>query len=299
MNEISLWSGILSVIMICLSICYLAILIVSSLKMSDSSHEFIIELGFNWSQGVITELFLSRNCSPRESFITDEWPGTVAGCQCIALSRGYCSRSRNSFQRYCIDVSPLPSIRYRLYDGMGICKKNTPDTYLELEISSGRCPNSHPQSCGRADTLEGVLCVKSSKSCPVNDIKFLKSTDTVPSEYKSLLLNKKRIIYTNTKTSGKLPILTKISDGPPCADAGEVNYYQGAAYILDFYYGKTRCLTTVANSIQDLAYQKLDTIYYFDLLQDNAITSALKQHKGYPNKRMNHDTHLYVRPYLG
>ncbi|MCP3684813.1 MAG: hypothetical protein GY861_19265, partial [bacterium] len=301
MCEAKIWAGLFLVAFMVIGVIFMAILIVARNSIQDSNFEFIQELGENWSNGPIINLSVSRTAicpSGYLPFIRDRWPGTVAGCKCIAISRGFCNRSRNHFQRFCTDISPIPPIPFNYYDGYQICRQKTSAFYLELNLSSGRCPSSAPKDCGLADSLENSYCIKSGQECPVNDIKFLKLASPTPAGYKSLNLSSRKIVYTNTKTSSKLPIITKISDEQPCIDPGEENY-TGQTFILDYFHLKNKCRTSINNSQLDTKYQKIDTYYYYDLLNENNIIAMLKRFPKYPPSRLNHDTNLYVKNYIG
>jgi len=297
-------SGALTIILICAGTVFMAVLIVSKLNIDESSYQFIQDLGFNWSQGPINDISTSNIACPSGStgFINDKWPGTVAGCNCgvLGITRGYCDRSRNSYQEYCLDISPIPAMNYVFYDGLAICRKNATISYLDLTVATGSCPSSAPKSCGIIDSLENLYCVGATDSCPINEIMFIAKNTTVPSGFTSIPLSTRSLIYSNSTTLGKIPIQTKISDDTPCINPAEQNYYLGQTYILDFYYPKGNCTTQIIDTYFNQAYKKLDTYYYYDLLFQNKIsTFLLSILPTYPSSRLNHDTNLYVKNYIG
>ncbi len=58
-------------------------------------------------------------------------------------------------------------------------------------------------------------------------------------------------------------------------------------------------MTSINNSRLDTKYRKIDTYYYYDLLNENNIIAILKRFPQYPTSRLNHDTNLYVKNYIG
>ena len=345
-------SLVIIITVLLLSIAFLAILIVAKNSMEASSYDFIIDLGFNWSQTPMLGITasVSYSCSSSSSnFITDSWPGTVAGCNCAAgyglnsgygyntgystqaygssltslvsagstgttgttsgslglyggVSRGFCNRSYNSYERYCLDIYPIAPMPYKLWDGMGICASysSTKPTYLELEVVNGACPTSKPIQCGRIDSLENVLCVATISECPINDLKIVTKGTAVPSGYTQVSLATRDIQYTNSFSTGIIAVQTKISDDQPCASPAEQSYYQGVTYILDYYYGKGACTTSVYNSSYDTSYIKLDTYPYSSLLTENQImTVLLIKIPNYSQTRLLHDTSLYYKNFIG
>ncbi len=113
-------------------------------------------------------------------------------------------------------------------------------------------------------------------------MKFIPKASPIPTSYKSITLLSRHLIYSTSNINGNLPVFMKISDGQPCADSGEFNYYMGLAYKLDVNYGYTACTTKLDNSFYDISYIKLDTIHYLGLLKDNGVdskTSAISSTK--------------------
>jgi len=293
---------VLLVFLITGAVVSMAILIVAAKNMDNSSWQFIRDIGYNWSQSPMTDLSLSDSSSECQKFITDSWPGTETGCDCDYgnpdfIERGFCTDKEEN-KKNCDTIPSIKPMPYNVYDSKQICKKTGKNNYLNLTVATG-CPSSYPQKCGIIDSLENFLCIPSNQSCPINDLQFVPLTSQTPADYKSLLLGSRKIIYTNTKTSNKIAIQTKISDNQPCAYKGEENDSVDP-FILDENYGMTRCKTVINGQLLNPFYSKVDTISYSSLLQQNSILGRiLSTIPTYPSARINRNTSLWVKSYIG
>ncbi len=205
--------GVIMITIIITATIFMALLITAYKNLENSNFEFVELLGENWSSPPITGLSASRSCPiGHKRFITDAWPGTVAGCKCHYLRRGYCKR-HNDYDWWCRDVPAVNPIPFRMYDGEEICIAPSTKYYLDLTVAKGKCPSKTPKKCGVADNLGNYFCVAANLKCPINDLKIISINTPTPDEYSELKLHKKKLIYTNIKVNNPLPIQTKISDG--------------------------------------------------------------------------------------
>ena len=186
---------IFSISLLALSVLVAIMSIYSFIKINNSDYFYLKSLGINWSKGpVVSIINRSSTCEKgEEAILNDYWPGTVSGCDCsnqfslfgtAKLKRGVCSRSKNSGERYCRDVTPIKPIQFSVWDKTALCGKRIDSNYLDMQIveRENDCVNG-TKSCGKVDSLGNILCVKSDQICPINYIEIL-PTNQVPKETK-------------------------------------------------------------------------------------------------------------------
>ncbi len=147
------FSIIFTILVFLFAIAVLILGILINMKMMDSSYQFIRELGYNWAQAPIMDIYTSTNCD-KSSLLTDKWPGTRSGCYCPItnyLKIGSCNKKRGALT--CLEVYPIPPVPIRLWDGYALCKNQNAGSYLSLNVYKENCPTTHPKTCGVADTL--------------------------------------------------------------------------------------------------------------------------------------------------
>jgi hypothetical protein len=285
--------------------------IISYVKIANSDYNYLHSVGVNWNQGPIVSLNTDGDiCHNNESnLITDIWPGTTDGCYCTfsmdlygPLRSGSCRSKRDSYV-FCSTVGSRAPVPYTKWKGKTFCGNRVPASYLDLTISprATSCP-SGSRSCGIIDSLNNVMCVPTQTSCPLNDIRYFKSSETVPTDKKYTILNVVggKVAVSNQNSDGKILNEFKFSELQPCADPNYINSSQIKLYLLDVHNDKSRCQEKVGTIQYDNRYYKVDTYTSYGILNDNNILPLVQTLPLYPNPLQNNrEVSLYARNYVG
>lgn len=295
-----------------LAIIIFILTVVSYVKLSNPTYEFINDLGENWSEGPIMSIIpRDYRCNIGEDVvIQDQWPGTVEGCDCSGtfhlfgspLARGACSRSRRSSQRYCADVRAIPPINYTSWSEKMLCGKRLSDNYFELEIAANEAGCSQgTRSCGIADTKNNVLCIPNDQQCPINKLEILQANQTIPTDfnYKSYPLgNEKTLIYTNENTSGEIIHEFKVGQNTPCINTAYYDLVR-PPYILSNEYGKENCPMLPSGKREDTRVNFVDSDSLNEFYYENHINQILRTLPLYQAPPDSLLINLYEKEYYG
>ena len=289
-----------------LFIGFLIIFIINFLiysKFNNIDSQYTLILSRNWLNSPIVDIqILSKsNCSYNNTSVAifDNWPGTVPGCPCNGIMKiGGCT-SKTS----CRSVVSNPMLPYNTWRSSQFCITRLPiNSYLGLTIAkkNDSCPLNQ-KNCGIIDTLGNILCMPSTSICPINDIQMLNFNEIVPPGYKSISLlsygENKTLAFGNKGPSGKIAVEFKISDNIPCINPFFSNKVD--SYILESNYNSDKCFGSLGGTFFDKNYQFVDSTTKYNLYSDNNILSVLINLPYYPIVKLQTETRLYYRNYIG
>lgn len=297
-----------------IAIAVFIILLISLLKISDSRYQYFKSISDNWGRGPIVSVYAeSLKClADDEVLIEDFWPGTELGCDCSnqlisfnPLTKGSCSRSKNSGQRTCNDVIDINPIRYKKWGNKVLCGKRIPLGYYELTIVSSEkyCPEKM-RSCGVADSLGNVLCLPIETQCPINNFDILDKKEPLPIDsngikYTVIELDQgKKLVYSNDDTKGQIVVDLKLSEGKPCLN----NRYYNLSYepyILSRMQGFEKCPAIRPDLFFDPRYNYIDQELTSDLYAMNEISILTKYLPKFELPPKTSSTNMFTRSYMG
>ncbi len=296
---------------LCLIISIFALFLSSMIMIDNSKYQSLQKLGENWNKGLITSISAKGNtCSMGEvPIIDDEWPGTVAGCDCgksltfsADLSVGYCSRSKNSSQKYCTDISPLDPVAFTKWGYNLICGRRSQVNYFDLNIvsSNEKCPKGTKQ-CAIVDSLNNKLCMDEANICPINKLIIQNKEAPAPKDFIYSIVpleNGKILYYTNQNINGQLIHEFTVSDGQPCVDNLYYNT-NSTPYLLSPMYGYSKC-DTLSDGIKfDERKVLVDSESKYEIYDMNGILGYTKRLPYFKQPIPNEMTNIYETSYFG
>ena len=155
-----------------------------------------------------------------------------------------------------------------------------------------KCDKEYPKDCGIIDTLNQHLCIKDTDSCPINDIRIGKNSDSFLFYYhKDSNIYYDKDIYddTNKKIIGKLIL----NDGQPCFRSNEKIwkiFNKDKNVVL-------KCQLEINGKLNDDRYINKGDITYEKLYEDNL--SKKSQYLFLYYMKNKEKVSLYSREFLG
>lgn len=298
------------IIFFCLLLVNLLLSIFTYVDLGKSRYKAIQDISENWIHKPILSISSKyKQCQAgEESLFTDEWSGTSNGCDCTKvinlyaeLSRGRCTRGKNSDQRYCDDVSPIDSILYTQWDSRNICGRRMNKMYFNLfiERNSSNCPDSM-KKCGRIDSFDNILCIPVKEDCPINKILFKNKTEIPPNDfnYTTVELENQNIYYTNENINGKVLVQFKISEDIPCIDT-QYSSLLNKPYLLSKNYEYSSCPVLNNDLKFDTRMDKLNTMNKLDLEKSHGIDLVTRTLPLFEKTKANENINLYSNNFIG
>jgi hypothetical protein len=143
------------------------------------------------------------------------------------------------------------------------------------------------------------MCVPNQTPCPINSVSITTSS-TAATTKDSTVINAEgvKIVFSNNNPKGKILNELYIGENQPCANPSYVNYNY-KPYLLDYFYGKTKCTEKIGTFDLDERYVKLDTTDSFTLLRENNILPIVNSLPLYKAEDYKHDNTLYSRNFIG
>jgi len=141
-----------------------------------------------------------------ETVVLGTWDGTVQGCLCgTTLYAGPCTSSSSS----CSTVSAYSPTSFTKYAGVQYCV---------TRVASWTNPNASG-ACASGKLCAADICVPTTETCPITDIRILLTANTASADYTEVTLNTTaKLVYSNTYPSQAVTFLKVSLYDNPCMD---------------------------------------------------------------------------------
>lgn len=321
----SLLTIVSSIIGIVLLVQLLILAIVISTKLAEENFIYGNNFAVNWSLSPIQTIDSenSTTCPIGYSYGIPNtyFPGFKSGCYC-PKSKSYFpdSCSNNQLSAGC-ESFPESAPKLIVSWGGSICtKRKATATYFTLNKTDNTVNSTcsdDTKDCGFLDTLNSKFCVNKKEECPVNYLKVVNVNDNSTSKNLSFAVSeapfssvsasgslaKKKFVYSNNNTLGKIVNQFMILDHKPCANSLD-NKIQlsnpnnnSTSQSIDAY-SSTYCHKNISDYMYDPSWVLLDTMTVEELVIDNGLNSTLSVYPFW-NDIKTKTVGLYYRNYIG
>ena len=290
-----------------------------SFKASNSINinSFLLkDISENWDRGPIFDLEIRKyDFKLNQTFISDEWPGTIPGCDCTNARKGlvsffvdtnfyqlhphYCTRNETKLEcKDVVSIKPMKYVNWRGSNLLGV-RKNLNFMNYSLFAFEEECPKEYKR-CGFIDTDKNILCLPINENCPINKIMFLPEEVQIPTDFKYIelkLRNNYKVIYTNQDINNFIIVDVFLRENQMCLNSNERE--KEKSYILDKFQSNVCHEFLFSKQVYDTRFQILDSYNKNFILADNNIQTLIDANLPYYDKQINNvQMNLFSRPYL-
>lgn len=277
-----------------------------------------LEKNFQKSPFVAIKLSHHQCEYPFVSLFQLKWEGIQEYCECWLFT--YMERcSSNQLRQGCYHRGNIPSQPLDKYKGTYVCAERlTALDYDSLKQvpESESCPIDHRQ-CAKANGYK--FCIRTSDSCPINDIVISNSkrADLVSDRYFELEFEGRPIksrlefvpdsvtakptwflYYTQTKIDNNFVVDFRLAYQAPCPHPREKLFYGFPhEYLTDYDYYVNFC-TKFNQQGEDSRFRHIDDVSFYALLQENGMVSKLEDEINFDLNSVNYPIKLFHRGYV-
>jgi hypothetical protein len=278
---------------------------ITTMSFSYFGEHILTDLVKNWNTHPVIDIVDSKGGCPTgyEPLLNDIWPGTVTGCYCPYiligqhLSKGKCSSSQKKSS--CGNVNPVGEIPLNNWDGVLLCAKRHPESYLYFaRLGNNKGCEAGMKSCGRLDNLGKDYCVNPDENCFVNNISFSENSNGIQLGYGKFF----SFSFSTTDTNNSpddLIIDLRTSTGAMCIDPTEKNIDYKPYLLMDTTKVSYFCINKIDDKYFDDRYKLVDANNMNNYYNDNRLNIVMSVLPEYLPPPTNTMVSLYTRGYLG
>jgi len=274
----------------------------------------IERLSNSWSKSPLDHIFhlndTTTNCSSvhinSSEMINFYWQH-MNGCDCTHINKKDVTKinddiykdvcTKNQLENGCKTIHKSNLINSHIWKKVKLCYKTTPNvnyfTFNKVKVNE-MCPDDYPIKCGKFDTLNNTMCIKSNEKCPINYLGFI-------SRFNEIIL-KPDFLNTNNDY-GTIYSDIAILDGYPCINFKEVEKNEINQYILTFDKKRSKCISHIITYNKEKIYHDtrftlIDEYPKTQFYDENEILKYIYHLPNYPIIR-NKDIKFYAGVYIG
>ena len=276
-------------------------------------NNFIINrLNNSWNKSPITRAELKKDqlCIETDinlfSINNYLWPGNYPGCDCTKIgpnafkSRKYKGNyyqgkcEHNQTLAGCSAIMETQSFPLHKWRGKYFCHRALNEGYFGLiTVRKGEACPEYYKTCGKIDTLENELCIRSVEDCPLNHLSIVHESDIL------------KLDTSNTNTESFILTEFHVTDGENVCINNEQNLFSELSYKLfsrKSLRQRSGCKSVVSNNNSqvnyDLRFKQIDSYSKRLFYEHNGlyIVDILPHFLNFTNE---HTIKLFAAPYIG